>query len=85
MKSYNRFRKLAYSDIEKHASLEMAQSPVKLKQLQYIISILINGFAMLSNFQIFPYNQMKTTEEKIVNVLLEFIEKIANEDIPIDF
>jgi len=85
MKSYNSYVKLSISDTIKDSNPKLVQSPSKLMHLYYILSILINGYGFTSSFPVQALTEVKSSNEKIVQLLLELIEKIAKGDISINF
>lgn len=85
IETYNKYVKLAFSDIVKNSNPKLIQSPLKLMQLYYVIGIIVQGYGIASSFPLQPQSQIKSTNDKIVQVLLDLIEKIAKGDISIDF
>ena len=85
IETFNKYVRLAFMDIIKNSNPKIVQSPLKLVQLYYMLSIIINGYGITSSFPLQPKSQIKSTNDKVVKVLLELIEKIAKGDISIDF
>ena len=84
MESYNNYVKLAITDIIKDSNPKLVQTPSKLMHLYYILSILINGYGFTTSFPVQALTNVKSSNEKITQLLLELVEKIAKGDIPIN-